>query len=80
MNIMHNKYNLREYDHIKNAKSGTWIFMEDFNIVRCSEERFNSQFCAQSAFAFIRLIHEVGLIDLRIGNTYLLTFALKSLN
>lgn len=80
MNIMHNKYNLRDYDHIKNAKCGTWIFMDDFNIVRCPEERFNSQFCVQSAFAFNRLIHEAGLVDLRMGNTNLLTFALKSLN
>ena len=41
--------------------------MGDFNVVRRSDERFNSIFCARSARDFNHFIHENGLIDMRMG-------------
>lgn len=45
----------------KQAKLGKWVVFGDFNVVRNKEERFNSQLCPSSAFAFNRFLHEAEL-------------------
>lgn len=52
---------------IKNSKPGIWIIMGDFNAVRRKDERFNSIFCEKTASDFNNFIHEMGLIDMKMG-------------
>lgn len=52
---------------IKNTRPGVWILIGDFNAVRRKEERFNSTFYAKTASDFNNFIHEMGLIDMKMG-------------
>ncbi|KAI3710196.1 hypothetical protein L2E82_39970 [Cichorium intybus] len=57
----------RDLITIKNNLEGKWIFFGDFNAVRRSGERFNSNFCPASASAFNDFIHEIDLHDFTMG-------------
>lgn len=57
-----------ELTHMMKNKGGIWILLGDFNVVRRSDERFNSIFCARSARDFNHFIHENGLIYMRMGD------------
>ncbi|XP_023741470.1 uncharacterized protein LOC111889557 [Lactuca sativa] len=52
---------------VKNNKPGNWILFGDFNVVRRSDERFNSQFCPSSASTFNGFIHEATLFGFSMG-------------
>ncbi|KAI3751226.1 hypothetical protein L2E82_22274 [Cichorium intybus] len=52
---------------VKNSLPGSWVMFGDFNVVRRSEERFNSLFCPESASAFNRFIFEADLHDFNMG-------------
>nr|KAJ0199611.1 hypothetical protein LSAT_V11C600310020 [Lactuca sativa] len=56
-----------ELSTIKRSRSATWIFMGDFNVVRCPEERINSEFCHRSANAFNNFIQDCELTNLKMG-------------
>nr|KAJ0203637.1 hypothetical protein LSAT_V11C500259620 [Lactuca sativa] len=65
---------------IKLSRSATWIFMGDFNVVRCKEERINSEFCSRSANAFNKFICDCELTYIKMGGqrfTYFRTLGAK---
>ncbi|KAJ0533359.1 putative RNA-directed DNA polymerase [Helianthus annuus] len=52
---------------LKNTFSGLWIFLGDFNDVRCQEERLNSEFVALNALHFNQFIAEADLVEYQMG-------------
>lgn len=69
-----------EFVKIKNEKEGIWVMMGYFNVVRRSNERFNSSFCLKFARDFNHFIHEVGLTDLKMGDIILPVFIINTPN
>lgn len=57
-----------------NSQSGAWVVFGDFNTVRFSEERYNSQFCQYSARDFNSFIVDAGLKDVRMGGHHFTYF------
>nr|KAJ0217194.1 hypothetical protein LSAT_V11C300153710 [Lactuca sativa] len=65
---------------IMNKNQGNWIIFGDFNVVRHSDERINSQFCHFIARDFNQFIHEAALHDVKMGGhrfTYFCRHELK---
>ncbi|XP_022014430.1 uncharacterized protein LOC110913680 [Helianthus annuus] len=52
---------------IRNSLQGIWLLMGDFNDVRNSEERMNSEFIEANAEAFNQFILSAGLIEYNMG-------------
>ncbi|XP_021986439.1 uncharacterized protein LOC110882821 [Helianthus annuus] len=53
--------------NIRNSLQGLWLLMGDFNEVRNSEERMNSEFIEANAEAFNQFILSAGLVEYNMG-------------
>ncbi|KAD7478755.1 hypothetical protein E3N88_01891 [Mikania micrantha] len=51
----------------RNLMNGLWVLMGDFNDVRCSEERYNSEFVESNAKAFNDFIINMDLHEYQLG-------------
>ncbi|KAF5760166.1 putative RNA-directed DNA polymerase [Helianthus annuus] len=52
---------------LRRSTSGMWVFLGDFNDVRCPEERLNSEFIAINAQFFNHFITEADLVEYQMG-------------
>ncbi|XP_022031693.1 uncharacterized protein LOC110932744 [Helianthus annuus] len=59
-----------EFCYLKGSLHGSWVFLGDFNEVRCSEERLNSEFNSVNSGLFNDLIRGAGLHEHNMGHTF----------
>nr|KAJ0202709.1 hypothetical protein LSAT_V11C500285080 [Lactuca sativa] len=56
-----------ELKELKNVRDGIWLFMGDFNEVRCKEDRFSMLVCNSSMEEFNSFIRDCELVEFNMG-------------